>query len=256
MDTTIWAVGEVTVGALIGLMLYRRLWRDFPVFFAYLVWLLLGDLGGYTISRMDPPLYAWAYLIDSIVASILEFGLLVELSWAILRPLRASLSRTALIPVIGVVLAVGAAVWPFASLPSLAGTTRETQLLVHLSQTVSILQIIFLLVLIGSSQLLSIGWRNREFQVATGLGFAAFISIGVAALQRHQTSYADYRRLTIVELGAFVCTLLYWIVSFAQKEAERREFTPQMQSFLLSVAGAAHSTRVALSDKTGKQKKS
>jgi hypothetical protein len=37
-------------------------------------------------------------------------------------------------------------------------------------------------------------------------------------------------------------------VSFAQKEAERREFTPQMRSFLLAAAGAARTTRVAMTD--------
>jgi hypothetical protein len=42
--------------------------------------------------------------------------------------------------------------------------------------------------------------------------------------------------------------LLYWFYSFAQQEVARREFTPQMQSFLLTVAGAAHSSRVALSE--------
>jgi hypothetical protein len=256
LETTIWAAGEATAGTVIALMLYKRLWRTFPIFLVYVSWLVVEGLAGYIISHIAPAAYAWTYLILSILDSILVFGVLVELSWAILRPLQASLSRTALIPVVGVVLAVGAAIWPFASLPAMTGTSRATQLIVHLQQTVSMLQIIFLLVLIGSSQFLSIGWRDRELQVATGLGFFSFVSIGVAALQRYQTSYTSYRRLTMVEIGAFLCTELYWIVSFAQKEAERREFTPQMQSFLLSVAGAAHSTRVELTDKAGKQKKS
>jgi hypothetical protein len=38
------------------------------------------------------------------------------------------------------------------------------------------------------------------------------------------------------------------VVSFAQKEAERREFTPQMRSFLLAAAGAARTTRVAMTE--------
>jgi hypothetical protein len=245
VEFTFWAAGEAVSVTVIGLMFFRRLWRSFPLFFAYVSWSLLGDLIAYVVISLNHSLYTPAYLTLSIVDSILLFGVLVELAWAILRPLRASLSRTALIPVLGVVLAVGAAVWPFGSL-TLAGTTRGTQLIVHLQQTVSILQIIFLLVLIGSSQLLSIGWRDRELQVATGLGFYSFVNIGVAALQRYQASYAQYRYLNEFVIGAFLCTLLYWVVCFAQKEAERRAFTPQMQSFLLSVAGAAHSTRVAL----------
>jgi hypothetical protein len=47
-------------------------------------------------------------------------------------------------------------------------------------------------------------------------------------------------------IASFICALFYWIFSFAQKEAERREFTPQMQNLLLAVAGVARAERTAL----------
>ena len=43
-------------------------------------------------------------------------------------------------------------------------------------------------------------------------------------------------------------SLVYWIVSFAQREQERHEFTPQMQNFLLAMTGATRSARVALAN--------
>ena len=48
-------------------------------------------------------------------------------------------------------------------------------------------------------------------------------------------------------VASYVCSLLYWAYCFAQQEAARREFTPQMQNFLLAVAGTARSSRVSLS---------
>jgi hypothetical protein len=42
--------------------------------------------------------------------------------------------------------------------------------------------------------------------------------------------------------------MAYWVFSFAQQEAERREFTPQMQSFLMAVAGSARATRLTLTE--------
>jgi hypothetical protein len=42
--------------------------------------------------------------------------------------------------------------------------------------------------------------------------------------------------------------LIYWVYCFSRQEAERREFTPQMQNFLLALAGTARSTRIALTD--------
>lgn len=233
---------------MIGVLLYRRLWRAFPLFSAYIGWELIGDVGAKVVLHSFRSSYATWYLSETIVDSILLFGVLVELGWSILRPLRASLSRRALILVIGLILAVGAAVWPFAALPGLAGATGELRYLVQIGQTVSILQIVFFLALIASSQVLSIGWRDRELQIATGLGFFSVVSLATAALHMQETTVVQYRHLFRVEIGASICSLVYWIVSFAQKEAERREFTPEMQRILLAVAGAARANRVALTE--------
>ena len=67
-------------------------------------------------------------------------------------------------------------------------------------------------------------------------------------LQSHQTTGLQYVHLQLIVEVAFLCSLLYWVVAFTRKEAQRREFTPQMKSMLLAVAGAAHSTRTALDD--------
>ena len=45
-----------------------------------------------------------------------------------------------------------------------------------------------------------------------------------------------------------IAILFFVSFSFAQKEVERQEFTPQMRNFLLTVSGAAHNTQVALAD--------
>ena len=67
---------------------------------------------------------------------------------------------------------------------------------------------------------------------------------------------SQFRYLDEVVIGSYLCCLLYWIFCFAQKEAERRAFTPQMQGMLLAVAGAARTTRVALEDtRPGKPRK-
>jgi hypothetical protein len=59
---------------------------------------------------------------------------------------------------------------------------------------------------------------------------------------------SEYARLYLFVIAGFLCSLLYWAFSFAQKQAERREFTPQMQSLLLAVAGVARAERAALNE--------
>jgi hypothetical protein len=59
---------------------------------------------------------------------------------------------------------------------------------------------------------------------------------------------AHYHKIDEILTVSYFCALLYWAVSFAQQEALRQEFTPQMRRFLLTVSGAANSGRIALQD--------
>jgi hypothetical protein len=157
--------------------------------------------------------------------------------------------------VVGLILALGAAIWPFAVIPGFNNWPPQWHLLMRLEQTTAILRILFFLALAGGSQLLSIGWRNRELQVAAGLGFYSLVSLAVAMVQTHLTLGSQYTHLNQVEVASYIGSLLYWVVSFSQKEAARREFTPQMQSLLLAVAGSARSTRIALAESAAAKKR-
>ena len=157
------------------------------------------------------------------------------------------LGRTLLV-VAAAILALGAMIWPFAVFSTLAHYSLQLRIVIHLLRTVSMLRIVLFLLLAAGSQWLSIGWRDRELQVATGLGFYSLFSLLFSILQPHLTTSAQYVRVNQLIVGSFLCSLLYWVFSFAQKETARRDFTPQMQSFILAMAGAARSTRTALSD--------
>jgi hypothetical protein len=98
------------------------------------------------------------------------------------------------------------------------------------------------------SQLLAIGWRNRELQVATGLGFYSLVSLAAEVLHKHQLGDMRYHHVDQAVIISYICSLAYWVVSFAQKEAVRQEFSPKMQSFLLSVTRSTRTARMALAD--------
>jgi hypothetical protein len=204
----------------------------------------------------DIHVYFQVYFWETVIGSTLEFCVLVELGWSVLRPLRSSLPRITPFVIGGLILLAGAAIWPFAAVAGITHASKQSLVLAQIQHSVSILRILFFLLLAASSQLLSIGWRDRELQVATGLGFYSLVNVAVSIAQSRQSTPAQYTRLEELVVASFVCSLAYWVFSFAQKEAARREFTPQMQSFLLAVAGSARSTRVALTEsQTSKKRK-
>ncbi|MGB6191344.1 MAG: hypothetical protein WBF42_02665 [Terracidiphilus sp.] len=253
LDNTIWLVYLLAEALLAGLLIYKRAWRLLPFFFAYCIWDLLSNIGSFAntrflaSSRFD---YTSTYLIQTVIDSAFQFCILIELAWSVLKPVRSSLPRYTPLVLAFAALAAGAIIWPFTATTAVVQVTAQVQLIAHLQQTVSILRILFFLGLAAGSQLLSIGWRDREFQVATGLGIYSLVSLAVTMVQTHETAGQQYAHLNQFVIAGFICALLYWIFSFAQKEAVRREFTPQMQSLLLAVAGAARANRTALSDRS------
>ncbi|HVZ84735.1 MAG TPA: hypothetical protein VG893_13760 [Terracidiphilus sp.] len=245
LENALWLAGIVTKAALIALLFYRRAWRTLPVFSIYCVWDLLLDATNVAVRHFIPSAYLNVYLAEIAIDSVLQFCVLVELSWSVLRPIRASLPRAALVVIAGMILAVGVAIWPFSNMTT-AEMLPMMRVLIHLMQTVAILRVIFFLALAGCSQLLSLSWKDRELQVVTGLGIFSIVSLGVAMLQTHNPSYAHYSYLIQFEVGSYIFSILYWVVSFAQKEPERKEFTPQMEHLLLAMAGVARADRAAL----------
>lgn len=249
-ENLLWLAGLVGEAVVLAILIYRRVWRTFPLFFAFCIWQFAGDSGNVVVRYFFPELYAAAYLTQAVIDSVLGFSVLIEIAWSVLRPIQNSLPRRTLPIIIVLVIALGAVVWPFAGLHLLADQTSVVRNIVHVQQTAAILRILFFLLLAGFSQLLSIGWRDRELQVVTGLGIYSLVSLLAAMMHTRETSAAQYYHLNQLVIAAYLCSLGYWAFSFLQKEAQRREFTPQMQSFLLAVAGAARAERSALAEST------
>ena len=253
LDKAFFFTGIAAEAAVVGLLAYKRAWRTLPVFMIYVAWGITEDLGSYIIQRYSAGLSSHSYLISYLIAqildSVLQFLVLIELAWSILRPLHSRLSSRALIWVALFILALGAAIWPFASIHGAAQLPPAWQNIVHLQQTTPILRVLFFVLLAGCSQLLSIGWRDRELQIATGLGFYSLVSLVADILNQHQRT-ENWDVLTQIVAVSYFCSLFYWIFSFTQKEAAPREFTPQMQNFLLAVAGTAHASRIDITEAT------
>ena len=252
LDLILWLVGLSAEIGVLGVCLRGRLFRIAPVFCAYLGWSLFTDIFAFFLSHS--PSYFRIYSVQMLLDSIFQFAVLVELGWSVLRPIRSSLARYSIFVLVLLFAVAGAIIWPIAGHMLPANLKASSIAFVHAQQTVSILRVAIFLALAGFSQLLSIGWRNRELQIATGLGFFSMCSLAISIIHSHQTvsSTVDnnryYHALDQIGVAAYVCCLLYWIYSFAQQEQERQEFTPGMRSFLLTVTGAARGTRVALAD--------
>jgi hypothetical protein len=225
------------------------MWRTLPFFCIYSIWTLISDLAGsFLLWKMPGIVYGRYYFAQAILGSLLQFTVLVELFWSVLSPVRSSLPRGALIAISVLVAVTGLVIWPLAGMAMPQDFTGVDAMLFHLQETFAILRVACFLVMASFSQLLSIGWRDRELQIATGLGFFSIVSLLVSLVHSHQTWSPQYHWLDQALSVSYVGTLCYWGFSFVTKEQERKEFSPQMQQFLLLMGGGARAGRITLSD--------
>jgi hypothetical protein len=251
-----WELGILVCGVaaevvLILMLIKGQVYRTFPAFFAYLCWSLISDSATQYVRVAYPQNFFQIYIVQLTLDSVMIFALLVEVAWSVLRPIRNSLPKNSWIGIAVLVLVGGAMLWPLAGLAAPGDISPTGKQFFMMQQTPAILRAVFFLALAGFSQVLSIGWRDRELQIVTGLGFFSIVSLAVTILHTHQTSGTPiYHWLDRAVAISYLSALLYWCVAFATQPAERREFTPQMKSMLLAVAGAARSARIDLEDST------
>ena len=238
---------EVTLILLLG---KNRAYRNFPTFFLFMLWSLFSDGFLYYVrAHSSSDFFYRVYEVQLVIDSLMIFALLVEVAWSVLRPIRSSLPRYSWVGIAALVLVGALLLWPIAGLTAPSELSSEGRTLFLLQQTPALMRAVFFLALAAFSQMLSIGWRDRELQIASGLGFYSIVSLAISMMHTHQAvSMPSYHTLDVMGGISYLVALFYWVYAFATQAAERREFTPQMQSMLLAVAGAARNTRIALDD--------
>jgi len=260
LDQNIEIVATVVQAALIGLLVFRGNFKKLPLFSSYVIWLFLipGAISVLSKRVASQHSYEYIFLAASVLDAVFMLCVLVELSMSVLSPIRSALPRWTVGAIGLLLLLVFAAIWPFAKPRGYTDLLSISQHIVHFDIATSVLRIGFFLGLAASSQLLSIGWRDRELQVATGLGFYSFVSLAASVVQMNlgtaATTMETYHLLNRIPVVGYILCSVYWIVSFAQKVPERREFTPQMEKFLLALAGNAHATRMVMRDSAQRKK--
>jgi hypothetical protein len=260
LDTKLALLSAIVQAIVIGLLVYRRLYRKLPLFFSYLIWLLL--FAGATVEIVNifqaQPLQK-IFVIAEIIDAVFMFCVLVELSMSVLSPIRSKLPAWTVYGVAGVLALALLMIWPFAKPPGFAKIDDLSQIQVRVDVATSVLRIVFFVALAGCSQFLSLSWRDRELQIGTGLGFFAFISlsatmwkmnVGTATLEALNT----YHKLDQMQVGGYIAAMVYWIYCFAQEVPERREFTPKMENLLISMAYVTRTTRISMMDEKSRKK--
>jgi hypothetical protein len=232
--SVVFLLGGLAEFVLLGVLIVRRRYKSFPVFTAYITFNVLSDIVLGVLAAQSPKATAsWAALGFLAPQYLLELGVLLEIAWHVIRPVQPSLPSKALktFALLIVLALVSGLLLAWHVDVRAVGIYQKVKF--PLDLTVGLLRML----------LLGINWKDRVLQLATGLSFYSAIDLVASLIQSHsgQAEMASH-----LKGAAYLLELGFFIWAFTTKGVERREFTPQMEEFLVTISGRARNTRAAI----------
>jgi hypothetical protein len=251
-DSVLWAMTLAAEAILTAVILKKKMGGSYPVLLTYLIVNLIEDPLAWVVFKGFKDFYFRFYFTVTVLDYLLQFLLIVEIGRNVFARSKRSLPfRLWTVVTAGVVACTVIAAY-FSPKFQADGLNASTEWFATITLALAILKVLLFAALAGFAQLLGIGWKNRVLQVASGLALYGAASLLIQLAIHHvgqggQKSYEDhFRRLTQIQSGAYVCTLMYWTWAFSRNDAPRKDFTPQMQEVLVTIAQSAKRTRLSV----------
>jgi len=204
----LWISHPVIEIPLAGIMYWRNLHRQFPVFFCYILFQVVQFFILFPIFRSDHVLeYFYAYWLSALVCWILGFTILHEAFSDVFRPFHAPKDMgTVMMRWTGLVLLLSAIVFcastagPLTSLPNI---------MIALERSVRFTQCALILFLLLFSRYLGVSWWRPSIGIA--LGFGWFAGVELLAFTQRFGGEIYLPIFNLLNIAAYTFALIVWI---------------------------------------------
>jgi len=222
MQLIMWVTHPIMESVLAGIMVKRRLHRQFPVFFAYILSQIVIFAVLFPIYKSGPAYYDayfYVYWLGSAISLAIGFKVIHEVLLTLLRPYHALkdlgtvLFKWAALVMLLVALVVAA------SSPT-ATDSPITQAVITAQRCVRVIQCGLILFLLVFSKYLGISWRQHSFGIA--LGFGAYASVELATVALYAGGQIHPDTMSTLQTFAYLFAILNWI-GYAILKAPDRE---------------------------------
>jgi hypothetical protein len=239
IDNVLWIASAAGELVLLSILVWRRTYRTFPVFFSWVAFIFLLEPTFYWLmNHLSAAEYSKVFFALTFPQFLLEAAVLIEIAANVFRPAKRNLPSWSPL-FLGIVMAViGVAAFLVATHLNAATISHPRAFLV-MSATMAILRLVTFICIAALSQVLGLGWKNHALQLASGLAFYAAVTLIVEIAHSHLRAGPEYSHqffeLDHLRVVGYLCSLYYWCYSFARQEALRKEFNTKMSEFLVSM---------------------
>lgn len=256
VDGVLWAVTLVAQAALAYLMIKKGSSRDYPILLTYMFFNLVEDPLAWILqnARVYPRFYFTVTVLDY----LLQLLIILEIGHNVLRPSKRSLPFRLWPIVTGGLLVCAIVAATFSPQMQANADNGAAHVLLRVTVGLAILKLLLFAGIAGFAQFFGIGWKDRVLRLASGLAFYGAVSLLVQLSSSHlastNPSYISHLvRLAQIQSTAYNLTLVFWIWAFSRNEAPRKDFTPQMQEVLVTIAQSAKRTRLSVTRSTDRR---
>jgi hypothetical protein len=230
--------------------------RQYPILLAYMLFNLVEDPLAWFLQHAH--FYPKFYFTIQVLDFVFQFLIIFEIGRNVLKPSKRALPFR-LWPIVTAGFAVCAIIAAtFSPQTHADGNSALTQALLRVTLGLAILKLLLFAGMAAFAQFLGIGWKNLVLRLASGLAFYGGVSVLVQLWSSHlpasNSSYVTHLViLSQIQWAAYGLTVIFWIWAFSRNEAARKDFTPQMQEVLVTIAETAKRTRLAVTRSTDRR---
>jgi hypothetical protein len=213
LQLLVWSASHVLLVGVLAAMASRKLYRRFPVFFAYIAEEIVQFVVLFTMAKLSSitaEQYTTAYTWGLAVSTALRFGVVYEIAAHLFRSYD-TLSHFGK-PffrwmTVGLLLAALALL-----VYTPAGDGSRMLFIARvLDRTASVMQCGLVLGLFLISAYLGLSWRSYLFGIALGLGFFSSVELAASAI-RAETGSTYNTYLNFATMGTYHFCVLLWLV--------------------------------------------
>ena len=218
-------LGLPLVLAVAAIMVYRKLYREFPFFFGYLLTVIATEILRHLLQHGMR--YFYTYWITEAAVTLLAFAVLYEVFLIRLFPGFNIIPIYRYLFPIAAIIVAALTLTLFAFAPS-GGPSRLAVLVGEFTLALSFLQVAVLTFFCTLMLFMSREWRRHEFGIAFGFGIYASVKL-LITLNRATQSYAS-TMLHQLPTVAYAVAAFIWLfyLSRSDPEPEETEITEEM----------------------------
>lgn len=211
INYAIWIAGPLLQASLAIMMLLKKTYREFPVFFAYTVSHVVRAALLFGIYRFgSEAAYFYSYYSAELVDAIISFAVVYELYNFVFKPYDALADLGALLfkwafAILIVFCIVSGFLAPGADI------NRVTAGVIVLQRSSNILIGGLLLLLMLFCKTFGVAWRSYAMGIALGLGVTCSVAAAGAAIRSGIPGVTSQRIFVLVNTSAYLVAIGVWI---------------------------------------------